>query len=280
MIDGLQKLKDYTINIPVGIIDFVLKNKMAKAFQLFIYLKCYSGGKVHEHSSLFYSLPGALEIKDQRTIRDYLAKLQSFNWIGYNEKSGYYFIRGFDAIRKKHNIKSRKAAIFDYRDIAHLATGFLPGAAICSNIKAQQFFWQVSKRRQAKFATKILGVANQNFPASGTAPKYYGLSNKRIAELLHCRQTRACELKQQAELAGYLTSKTKFEDITVLPKPDYHIREVFRAHHPELGKRVRFKTKMAKGKKVVAVVRQLHNEIIPNIQFKNVKRFSKIRKTA
>jgi hypothetical protein len=280
MRDGLERLKMHTINIPVGIIDFVHKNKMAKPFQLFLYLKCHSSGKVHENSSLFHSVSDALDIKDARTIRVYIAKLCSFNWIGYNPKSGYYFIRGFDAIRKKHNIKSRKAAIFDYTQIMHLATAFLPGAAICSNIKAQQFFWEVSPRRQVKFATKNLGVAKQNFPASDTAPKYYGLSNKGIAALLHCEQTRACELKQQAEQAGYLKSKVKFEEMMLLSKPDYHIRGNIKAGHPELGNRIRFKTKTVKGEKMVVVMQQMHNEIIPHIQFKNIKRFNKIRKTA
>ncbi len=277
----MNKLEKHTINIPVGIIDFVLQHKIPKPFQLFIYLKCHSSGKVHEYSPLFHSISDALEIRDHRTINDYLAKLYSLNWIGYNPKSGYYFIRSFDAIRKKYNIKSRKAAIFDYRDINYLAAAFLPGAVICSNIKAQQFFWEVSKRRSAKFATKILGVANQSFPTSDTPPPpYYGLSNKGIAGLLYCKQTRACELKQQAEQAGYLKSKKQFEDIAILLKPDYNIRETIRANHPELGKRVRFKTKTVKGQTVIRVTEQLYDEIIPYIQFKNIKRFSKIRRTA
>jgi hypothetical protein len=75
MATRLEKLDMHTINIPVGIIDFVLQNKMSKPFQLFTYLKCHSSGKVHEDSSLFQTMPGALEIKDQRTIRDYVAKL-------------------------------------------------------------------------------------------------------------------------------------------------------------------------------------------------------------
>jgi hypothetical protein len=152
--------------------------------------------------------------------------------MGYNPKSGYYFIRGFNVIRKKHNIRSRKAAIFDYEDINYLATAFLPGAVICSNLKAQQYFWEVSKRRLAKSATKHLGVAKQNFPASDTPPPYYGLSNKGIAASLYCRQTRACELKQQAEQAGYLKTQKRLQDIAVLYKPDYTIRKTINPKHP------------------------------------------------
>lgn len=277
----MKELEKHTINIPVGIIDFVLQHKFSKPFQLFIYLKCNSSGKVHEHSRLFYSISQQFDIKDQRTINTYLGKLLSLNWIGYNPHSGYYFIRSFDAIRKKHNIKNRKAAIFDYRDINLAAEAFLPGAIICSEIKAQQYYWEVSKRRLAKFATKILGVANQNFPASDTPrPDYYGLSNKSIGTRLYCKQTRACELKQQAEQAGYLKTKKQFDVIAVLSKPDFNIRETILANHPELGKRVRFMTKRVNRETVIQVVEQLHDEIIPYIQFKNVKRFSKIRKPA
>jgi hypothetical protein len=125
-----------------------------------------------------------------------------------------------------------------------------------------------------------LGVAKQNFPASDTPPPYYGLSNKGIAASLYCRQTRACELKQQAEQAGYLESKKQFKDIVVLYKPDYNIRKTINANHAELGKRVRFMTKTVNGYTVIKVVQQLHDEIIPNIRFKNVKKFSKIRRSA
>lgn len=251
--------------------------KLGKAFALFIYLKCYSSGKVHEHSRLFQSISSVLGIKDNRTIRSYLEKLQNLNWVGYNPKSGYYFIRGFDIIRKTLHLKSRKAAIFDYREIDLLAEAFLPAALICERIKAQQYHWEVSPRRQAKFATKKLGVANQSFPASDASrPPYYGLSNKGIAVLLFCKMTRGCELKQQAESAGYLQTKKHFNVIATIPKPDFRFREVVKANHPELAKRIRFRTKRVKRKTMIQIVQQLHDEVIPYVGFKNIKRFNRI----
>jgi hypothetical protein len=87
-------------------------------------------------------------------------------------------------------------------------------------------------------------------------------------------------LKQQAEQAGFLKSKKRFKDLAVLVKPDYKIREIIRTHHPELGKRVRFLPKTVNGQTVIRVVQQMHDEIIPYIRFKNVRRFSKIRRSA
>jgi len=195
----LEYYRKHIVCIPIELIKFVMSRKLGKAFQLFIFLKCYSSGKVHRDSFLFQSISAALGIKDKRTINTYINALLQLNWIGYNPASGYYFIRSFDFIRKVQQFKSRKAAIFDYREIGLLADGFLPGALICEQIKAQQYYWEVSRRRQAKSATKKLGVANQDFPAPDTTqPPFYGLSNQRIAGLLFCKMTRACEFKQQA----------------------------------------------------------------------------------
>jgi hypothetical protein len=274
----LENYSDYKICIPVELIRYVIREKLGKAFALFIYLKCHSSGKVHEDSPLFLSAPTMLGIKDQRTFHSYLSKLQGLNWVGYNVRSRYYFIRGFDFIRKSLHLKSRKAAIFDHREIDLFANGFLQGVLICERIKAQQYYWEVSPRKQAKFATKTLGVANQNFTASDASrPPYYGLSNKAIAELLNCKMTRACELKQQAESGGYLRTKKHFEVIARLPKPDFMIKKTIAANHPELGKRVRFRARRIRKQTVIEVLRQLHDEILPQIGFKNIKRFIKIK---
>jgi hypothetical protein len=254
-----------------------VRRKISKAFQLFIYLKCHSSGKVHQDSDLFESVYRQLGIRDRRTINKYLETLLDLNWIGFNLGSGYYFIRSFDYIRKTHQFKRRTAAIFDYRQIQSLANAFLPGALICEQIKAQQYYWDVSRRRQVKLATYQLGVANQSLPTSDISlPPYYGLSNSRIANILSCKMTRACELKQQAEVAGYLATKEKFEEITSLYKPDFTIRKTILANHPELGKRVRFRTRCINRQTVIQVLRQMHDEIIPGIDFRNIKRFNRI----
>lgn len=273
----MEYYRKHIVCIPIELIKFVMRHKLGKVFQLFIYLKCYSSGKVHRDSFQFQSISTVLGIRDKRTINTYINTLLQLNWIGYNPASGYYFIRGFDFIRKTLQIKSRKAAIFDYREVDLLAEGFLSGALICEQIKAQQYYWEVSQRRQAKSATKKLGVANQGFPAPDTPrPPFYGLSNQRIAGLLFCKMTRACELKQQAEGAGYLQTKKQFKEIAVLQKPDFRIRGIIRANHPELGKRVRFRCRRVKRQTVIQVVQQLHDEIVPCIEFKNVKRFNRI----
>jgi hypothetical protein len=276
---SLAYYRKHIVCIPIDIVRFVVQHKMAKAFELFIFLKCHSSGKVHKDSSLFQSISGALGIRDPRTIKSYLGVLLHLNWIGFNAASGYYFIRGFNYIRKAHQFKSRKAAIFDYRQIDVLAGCFLPGALICEQIKAQQYYWEVSPKRRAKFATKILGVANQNFPASTTSerPPFYGLSNKRIAELLFCKMTRACELKQQAEDGGYLKTKKRFKEITRLSKPDFTIRKAILQNHPELGKRVRFRARNIGRHTVIEVLQQMHDEIVPLVEFKNIKRFNRIQ---
>lgn len=84
--------------LPVDLCHVAVVKKMTKPLQVYLYLKIVTSGKCHEASGVFSELKSELNIRDQRTLKKHLLTLQQHNWIGYNAKSGYYFIRGFRTV--------------------------------------------------------------------------------------------------------------------------------------------------------------------------------------
>jgi hypothetical protein len=281
------------LNIPVGVIDFVLKNKLQKPFEYFIYLKAHCSGQLHSTSPVWQSAKIALDIKDNRTIKGYLQTLMGLNWIGHNPKSGYYFIRSFGAIRKKHSIKNCDAAVFDVTRIESF-TSFLPGAIICHNIYKQKKCKR-AKGRGLKPELKNLKGSNQAEILStqpiqprhfSSPPNYFGISNARIAKLLHIKETHARDLKHAAENAGFLRTIRKIDEF-FMDAADHN----WRANaHPELAKRLSFVAKKIKSTGLVSTdeaiqvktcfLIQRHDEIIPLLRIKKVKPFNRIHVSA
>ena len=264
------------VQIPIEILTFVQKRKLVKPFAVYMYLKCMCAGKIRTTDAAFTKMPGKLSIRDKRTIEKHLRKLTELNWIGYNSATGDYFIRGISFIRKQQKFKSRKAATFYFKDLKNMQA-FVAGSIISSNIKAQQYYWEVASRGRLKSVTMKKGVTKQDFiPASATTqkPDYYGLGVHGIAKLLNCKPTRACELKQEAEKEGHIKTKKKFREIAVFEKSNDGLKKNLGFAYPEMEKKVRFRKVKRGGKFFVQMVEQLHDEIKPKVGLKKIKRFN------
>jgi len=263
------------VQIPVQLLEYVQENKLVKAFAVFMYLKCMSGGKMRNTQDAFIAMPEVIGIKDTRTINKHLKTLLKLNWIGFNTATDDYFVRGIGYIRKQHGFKQRKAATFHFKDIQKMQA-FVAGSIISSNIKAQQYFFEVAQRGRLKSATMNQGVAKQDRSLTSTAtiqkPAYYGLGIYSMAKILFCKPTRACELKQEAEAAGFIKAQNKFREIATFEKSDTTIRG--KMAYAEDVKRIRFKKIRRNKKNMVAMLEQLHDEIKPKVDFKKIKRFN------
>jgi hypothetical protein len=246
-----------------------------------MYLKCMSSGKLHKSDPVFVNMPKVLGVKDRRTLNKHLETLLVQGWIGFNPQSGYYFIRGISFLRKQHVFKMRSAVTFHYKDIRKMQA-FVAGGIISSNIKSQQYFWEVAVRGKQKSATLNLDVANQDrrkAPLAATQkPAYYGLGIDHIAKILFCKPTRACELKHEAEKHGFIKTKERVKILHIFPRSDLSLKPNLQYAYPEVAHKVQFRKvshKVGKGKRnMVAMVMQLHDEIKPKMGFKRIRRYS------
>lgn len=274
------------LQIPIELIAYVMKNNLHKPFQVYLYLATHSNGVINEGNLDFTQMSESIG-RQRRTLKLHLSKLLSLNWIGYNSVSGNYWIRSLKAIRVKHEFKKRQAATF-YLNYIKETRAFLAAAIIGAGVKGSKYFYEVVKRGRLKSAATMRDAALQGLSsrAASSPISHYGMPLKTIATKLGCSPTTACELKQFAVKAGFLKVNHKFELLTVLPKRDYTLRQKLYKTYPELKGKIRVKTVRLENstnrnpKFGINVLIQSYDEILPQIKFKNVSKFSRLHHAA
>jgi hypothetical protein len=254
--------------VPIELLEFVYENKLFKSLTIFLLLKIYIGDKVCSNSEVFPFIKENFKMKDSkdRTFNKHFQRLLEMNWIGYNKKNKIYHIRSFKFLKELYQFRKKRSSEVYLKDIKQIQI-YIVGVILCKAIYDQKYYWEKVKRLRS--ATNYKGVANQAKTfCLPLKPNYYGLSNTKIAALLNCNYTRASVLKNAAFKLGYIHLFHHYEDVIELDKPDYYIRPKISLSQPQLAKRLRFWSKIRNGKRVVLIVRQLHDEILPNIPFK------------
>jgi len=260
-------LKRDHLNIPIEIIEYVFNRKLRKHFRLFLYLKSISSGKIRSNSIAFRQARKILGIQDKRTIDKNILDLLNEYWIGFNPKSGIYFIRSFDYLMWQHSFRNKRVAQFNFKKDINDLDAFMFGAIVGERIIRHMNFREFHKREERRIVTDKRGVARQIL-RSPLFPDYIGLSVKAMGNLFGMSQTRAYELKSKAEQAGYLICNNKFRNVVRLESPDKTIKSFIGRGDPELSKKIRFSKRMVDGKKGIYVKEQLYDEVIPLISFK------------
>lgn len=270
-------MKSEVLNIPIELMSYVFKKDIRKPFRLFLYLKAVSSGKLRKDSEEFRQAMPVLGIKDLRSFNKYIDALIKENWIGYNPATGNFFIRSFKFIRQQHSFIKRRMAQFHLdRDIIDV-DAFMFASIVGDNVLRHMDFREMEKKRDGRTATKKRGVAKHILPPS-SIPDYFGLSVSAMGKMTGLSQTRAHELKCRAEKAGYMKCNNKFREVATLKKPDENIKHSIGIGDPELAKKIRIGTKLIGKRKVVIVMEQLYDEVIPMVAYKSYRLRKKIAK--
>lgn len=182
-----------TLYIPIDMCIHVLKNGFYTAFQLFIYLKINCHGQMKISDNLLPKIATDLDIKSVKTIKRNLDLLLKKNWIGYNRKNGYYYIRGFKKVNQIIGGKSKLTAEFDIRDIGKIKN-FIAGALISSLIHKQKCRKYLEERKFGR------SEHNKKTYFSG----YYPVACKAIAKYFGISIGRAFNLKKEASCEKYI----------------------------------------------------------------------------
>lgn len=263
------------LRVPVELSLHVYHIGLIKPFSLYLYLKLFSDGKLHESSPVFQQMRKDLRMTDNRTFKKHIAKLIELTWLGYNPVLGIYFIRSFDHLRFINTFKKRRASTFFLKDTNHVQK-YLVGVILSANVMGQAFYWERKYKRGRRTTTKKTDVASQSKVLS-KVPEYYGLSQKAIAKELGCSQTRASVLKNAAARAGYIKVNKKFARYATLSEADFKARANLNDLFPMLRGMFRVVTKKVGGFMEYHIVVQCHDEIIPKIKFKTVSKFNNLQ---
>ena len=220
MIAGKNKM-----SIPVEMIDFVIKNRIYKSFQLYLYLKIISSGKIKLTKDIIFDCSKFLNVST-KSIKRYLDNLLKLNWVGYNQYSGYYFIRGFDALRNLRGSYARTAAIFDIKDIIKIKE-FLIAVKIKGFLKLQQ-----ERCKEAAFSRGSDIYANQ---PQRSFPVYLPISCSVIAKIIKISVSTASKYRNFTAKAGFIKIRKDFKDTGFNSK---YIK-LYKSANPELSNKVR-----------------------------------------
>lgn len=245
-------------NLPIELLEYSYFKKYEKALALLLYFKSKSDGILNVKSIDFNDLKKQTRISDRRTVKKYIKILLKLNWIGYNIKTGNYFLRSFSVIGKFNSFNNKVAVKFYNADIKNIKS-FIEAAIISKSIRAQKYATEKSIIKLAGKAALKNGRALQAFRQQKGYPLYYGLSNERIAQLLKISKSHGNRAKLNAEKSGYLKTNKKEKEITTLPLKDFHFKFSISDSH-----KIRFK-KLSNG--FIKVYKQLHDEIITFIEF-------------
>ncbi|PVD53598.1 hypothetical protein DC498_03510 [Terrimonas sp.] len=270
--------KNNKILLPVQQAEYAYYHGLVKGLAIYLYLKFYTDGKIKSDSPILSQLRHDLRLKDSRTFKTHITALIEHNWIGYDPFSGMYFIRNTKFIRTLHEFRHRQATVVLPQDLKQFQI-YLAAVLICKEVTDQEFYWDVVKKRRLRKATAKWAVAKHSGASSHSSnerPKYFGLCNKSIAAILHCKQTRACVIKTKAADLGYLQVKHKYKDVLEFAKPDFNIRSYLHEQYPNTAGRIRCWVKWKNNQKYYKLLLQLHDEIISQIKFKRIEKLSAI----
>ena len=154
-------MKSEVLNIPIEVMTYVFVKDIRKPFRLFLYLKAVSSGMLHKDSEEFQQAMDILDIRDVRTFRKYISALLNENWIGYDDKTGIYFIRGFQFIREQHMFIKRSTALFHIDSDIIDFDAFMFAAIVGDRINRLKSYREIQKKEDGRTATKRRGVAKQ-----------------------------------------------------------------------------------------------------------------------
>lgn len=181
-----------TYNIPIELCSYALSKKRVRALQVYVYLKLKCSGKIMIDQQFLKKIANDLELKSIKTIKIIIAELINEQWISKSEKSGYYFVKSFERIRRFLNLRKRTAAEVSINDIKNFKA-FLIAAIISHLINAQKRRLRAVERTKGSSKTSAF---KQSF--------FYPVANAALAKILGISVSTAFEWKRLAEKQGYI----------------------------------------------------------------------------
>ena len=190
--------------VPMSLVVLVFKERLYREFQVWMELKHCSDGHLKITPDVVRSLAKELAVS-AKTVERAIQKLRHRNWIGYNPKSGFSFIRGFNAVQILEYHPSRLGVWFDICQ-KNESRGFVAGSIISKLVREQRKkVWQERKGVQSK------GGAFQPV----RLPAFYPVSCSSLEQIYNVSKKRAWNAKQDASKSGYIKLRHVNEPIAI-----------------------------------------------------------------
>lgn len=276
--------------IPVELAHQVKLDGIVPEFKVFVAAKlstpgCFSRNSFHFDRLCLYSG------YQPRVVLKHLNQLVRKGWVGIDGSKKMYYIRSWEWFYDQDLITNRRSVLYKAADVKTF-NAFLVGSVVCNHVKKHEDYCRAIEKSYTSREKRLNNLERKRKPGksvvinrrsttshdqsvSSTAlfsrPQYFGFSNKGIASLLGCSETHARDLKHKAEQSGYLQTFPRLNEFMTLGAPDFLMRNsLYNGKDSDFVKRLRHTTEKRKGKKVVLLVQQLHDEIKPLMTFRQI----------
>lgn len=237
-----MKIVNVKINVPLAFCEFAIRNKLLSSFRLYIYLKTTCNGQILIDAKTKQTIAKDLHVT-VKTITNQLKKLHERNWVGYNPKSGYYFIRGFNKVRDIEQFQGRRGVWIDtHKDFQTISRfrAFVMGAIIgqLSNVSKQRAKKTFEERRPEH----IKGSSNHRLRPH--LPLYYPVACHALASIYGISISTASRYKHEADEHGFIDLKKNFRRLALNGDPkeyDAQFATAYKASHPDEAHKIRIK---------------------------------------
>lgn len=182
--------------IPLSLVELIFRERLYREFQIWMELKHRSNGHLKITPDVVRSLAIELNVSP-KTVSRTVEKLKQRNWIGYNPKSGFSFIRGFKAVQIIEDLPGRLGVWFDV-DQKKESRGFIGGSVISKLVREQRKkVWQERKGVHSK------GGAFQPVPL----PAFYPISCASLEQIYNVSTKVAWNAKNNASNGKFIHLK-------------------------------------------------------------------------
>lgn len=171
-------LKTELLKIPMQLVQYVNAQKLYKAMGVYLMLKASCDGHVVLTKELTSQIMEQLGIHTVVSFSKYVMQLKEQNWIGVDDATHTYYIRGFNTIRKHNEWLNSTSVVFQIAKDATQMKVFVQASCTCHKVRG------MVNGRFAK-ARKLLGNSSalkkesalQELVANKQISPYTGLSS-------------------------------------------------------------------------------------------------------
>lgn len=245
-------------NIPVSLCEHVVINKFIAPFRLYMYLKAICSGQMRITAKVKSQIAKDLGT-NPKTINNQLRKLQEKNWIGYNPKSEYYFIRCFAKVMQIEGLKGRRGVGLSIKNDLLLDKKRFAAfnyAALIGYLAIVQKW----KRKYLQKSEHSTGSSNHNL-RKFSSPVFAQVACNALQRIYKISRGTAHKFKKEAAKYGYIDLKGNLDKLPIL------VNEVpfFQKANPDVAARV----KVRKGK----VYLQVADKIDPFLEYPKRRKY-------
>ncbi|MFP5437250.1 MAG: hypothetical protein ACLGH8_05665 [Bacteroidia bacterium] len=195
-------MKHYT-NIPVSLCEFALVNRKINQLKLYVYLKLNSDGYIefnHQRLAIWaYEL--GISIRTAKTAIEWLINNK---WLTVNGKRNSLHIISYKNLGRKLHLQFGTGVILDITnqiDYKHFKS-FCCASVITFYLNKKRYFNKQSAINK--------GIAKTNCKRING---FYPMANSYLAKCINVSTTTAYRIKKDAEVSGFITTKSEFSHI-------------------------------------------------------------------